>query len=110
MRQSAEHGVDARPIRLLVLDEARQCQPAEMRKNLLDRLAGMRIGGEHRDIHARMAGRQAHEIGARVARGSDDANPDLLCGHDRSFRPPGSAPLAEVGERQKWPKAYLYGS
>ena len=79
VRQAAKNGLDLGPIGLFVLDEGGEFQMGEMRKHLRHRFAGMRIGGEHSDLDARMARGQSHQIGAGIARSTDDA--DLDPGH-----------------------------
>ena len=78
MGQRAEHHIDARPVRLIDLDQRRQLQMAEMGKHLRQGLAGLAVGGQQTDLHLRMAGQQAHQLSARVAARSQDSDPNSV--------------------------------
>ena len=78
MRQAAEDEIDLRPIGLLDLDEARQIEPAEMGKDLRQRLARLAIGGEQADLHPGMKGQKTQQLGAGITAGPENADPELV--------------------------------
>ena len=67
-----------RPVDLLPGDQLRQVEHEEMRKHLAHRLAGMRVRGQRDDLDVRMPGGEADEVGARIARCAENADPDLF--------------------------------
>ena len=79
--QAADDDVAGVPVRLRDGHEIRQLDHAEMREHGLHRLAGMPVGGHQRDAQVRVGQDQAHEIGAGVAAGAEDADPDLVFAH-----------------------------
>ena len=68
MGQAAEDEIDLRPVGLLDLDEAGQIEPAQMGKDLRQRLAGLAIGGQQADLDPGMKGQKAQQLGARYSR------------------------------------------
>ena len=78
MGQAAEDEIDLRPVGLLDLDEARQIEPAQMGKDLRQRLAGLAIGSQQADLDPGMKGQKAQQLGSGIAAGPENADPDLV--------------------------------
>ena len=78
VRQRAKYQVDRVPVGRLDLHQIGQPDRAEMREDLGERPAGLAIGGEQADLRGRMAGEQAHQLGAGVAAGPQDADPQPI--------------------------------
>ena len=78
MGQAAEDEIDLRPVGLLDLDEAGQIEPAQMGKDLRQRLAGLAIGGQQADLDPGMKGQKAQQLGPGIAAGPENADPDLV--------------------------------
>ena len=76
MRQRAENEIkpERRPVDAVERDQRRQHIGRELRKHVGHRLAGAAIGGEQRDVDARMPQQQPHQFRAGVARRAEDAD------------------------------------
>jgi hypothetical protein len=77
VRQTRKHHLDIAPIGVLVAHQRRQIELAQVRKHLRHGLSGMAAGGEHGDLHRRMARRKAHQVAAGIARSADHADADF---------------------------------
>ena len=69
------------------VDQLRQIEPAQMREDGVDILAGGTFGREQANIGGRMTGENANELGARIPAGAQnaDANAIITQSHEPSL-------------------------
>ena len=80
MRQRAKTQIHGGKVDFLDLDQIRQGEVTQVRKDSTHRLTSFGIGGECDNFHRRMGGNEPYEFGARVSRGTQNGD---FVGHVR---------------------------
>jgi hypothetical protein len=82
VRQAAEDDIERRPVDLADCDQIGEVFAGKVRKDRADRLPGLTVGGQGRDLGLRVIAQEAQQLGPCVSARAEYSDPKpILGGH-----------------------------